>query len=277
MTEPGTTDAPVALVTGGAGGIGAVLSAALAGRGYRLMVADLDEPAAVAVADEVGGIAVGLDVADPAANQAAVARTLAEYGRLDVVALNAGVSSGQAGGPLDLAAYRRIVGINLDGVVFGVDAALPALRATGGGTILVTASLAGLVPQPYDPLYSLTKSAVVAYVRALGPPLAADGVRINALCPGFTDTAILGAAKAEFDAAGFPLLEPAEVAEAFLDILDGARGGEVWFLQPGRSPSAYRFRGVPGPVVSDGGTMAPPELPAWSSVAPAGADTSGEN
>jgi NAD(P)-dependent dehydrogenase (short-subunit alcohol dehydrogenase family) len=277
MTEAGTAtgraDAPVALVTGGAGGIGAALSAALAGRGYRVAVADVDETAAAAVADLVGGLALGLDVADPAANEAAVTRTVAEYGRLDVVALNAGVSSGQAGGPLDLAGYRRIVGVNLDGVVFGVDAALPALRATGGGSILVTASLAGLVPMPSDPLYSLTKTAVVGYVRALGEPLAAEGIRINALCPGFADTPILGAARAGFEAAGFPLLEPAEVAEAFLDILDGGHGGEVWFLQPGRSPSAYRFRGVPGPVVADGGTMAPPELPGWSHAAPAGAET----
>jgi NAD(P)-dependent dehydrogenase (short-subunit alcohol dehydrogenase family) len=276
---------PVALVTGGAGGIGAALAAALAARGYRVAVADLDEPAAAAVADLVGGVAVGLDVSDPAANHAAVARTVAEFGRLDVVALNAGVTAGPADGPLDLAAYRRIVGVNTDGVVFGVDAAVPALRATGGGTILVTASLAGLAPMPSDPLYSLTKSAVVGYVRALGEPLAAAGIRIAALCPGFADTAILGAAKAGFAAAGFPLLDPAEVAEAFLDILDTGRGGEVWFLQPGRAPAAYRFRGVPGPVLAGGGTMAPPELPGSSHPAPeasaadagrpAGADRSG--
>jgi NAD(P)-dependent dehydrogenase (short-subunit alcohol dehydrogenase family) len=267
--DPERPPTPVALVTGGAGGIGAALSAALAGRGYRVAVADLDESAAAAVADLVGGIAVGLDVSDPAATEAAVARIVAEYGRLDVVALNAGVSSGHTGWPLDLAAYRRIVGVNLDGVVFGVDAAVPALRATGGGTILVTASLAGLVPMPSDPLYSLTKTAVVGYVRALAEPLAAEGIRINALCPGFADTAILGPARADLAAAGFPLLEPAEVAEAFLDILDGGRGGEVWFLQPGRAPSAYRFRGVPGPLIGDGGTIAPPGLAGLSHPAPA--------
>lgn len=263
------TESKVALVTGGAGGIGTAVSAALAGRGYRVAVADLDAAAAAAVAGQVGGLGIGLDVSDPAANRAAVAEVTGTYGRLDVVALNAGVSTGHTGGPLDVAAYRRIVGVNQDGVVFGVDAALPALRATGG-SIVVTASLAGLVPMPSDPYYTLTKTAVVAFVRALAEPLAADGIRINALCPGFTDTAILGPAKAEFDAAGFPLLAAADVAQAFLDIIDGAAGGEVFYLQPGRSASAYRFHGVPGPVVADGGTMAPPPLPGWSSAAAGG-------
>lgn len=262
MTTSGTAaGAPVALVTGGAGGIGAATCEALAARGHRLVVADLDETAAAAVADRVGGVAVGVDVTDAEASRAAVRRAVEEYGRLDVVALNAGVSSGHSGAaPLDPAAYRRILGVNVDGVVFGVDAAVPALCAAGGGSIVVTASLAGLVPMPADPLYTLTKTAVVAYARALAEPLAADGIRINALCPGFADTAILGAAREAFLAAGFPLLAPADVAAAFLAVLDGGRTGEAWFVQPGRAPTPYRFHGVPGPVVSGGGTMAPPEL-----------------
>jgi NAD(P)-dependent dehydrogenase (short-subunit alcohol dehydrogenase family) len=264
------TEQRVALVTGGAGGIGAAVSAALAGRGYRVAVADLDPGGAAAVAEAIGGLAIELDVSDPAANQAAVAKVTDAYGRLDVVALNAGVSTGHASGPLDIAKYRRIVGVNQDGVVFGVDAALPALRAAGGGSIVVTASLAGLVPMPSDPYYTLTKTAVVAFVRALAEPLGAENIRINALCPGFTDTAILGEARAAFEAANFPLMRAADVARAFLDILDGAAGGEVFFLQPGRSATAYRFHGVPGPVVADGGTMAPPPLPGWSAAAAGG-------
>jgi len=257
-------EAPVALVTGGAGGIGRAVCRRLASRGCRVVVADLDPAAAGVAAAGVGGVPVGVDVSDPAGSRAAVDAALAAYGRLDVVALNAGVSSGQtAADALDLAAYRRIVGVNMDGVVFGVDAALPALRASGGGSIVVTASLAGLVPMPSDPLYTLTKTAVVGYVRALAEPLAADGVRINALCPGFTDTTILGVAKAVFDAASFPLLDPNDVAAAFVAVLDAGRSGEAWFVQPGREPSPYRFRGVPGPVLADGGTVVPPELTAW--------------
>jgi len=267
MSEAGgrpAGDAPVALVTGGAGGIGRAVCRRLAGRGCRVVVADLDPAAAGVAAVDVGGVPVGVDVSDPAGSRAAVGAALAAYGRLDVVALNAGVSSGQtAADAVDLAAYRRIVGVNVDGVVFGVDAALPALRASGGGSIVVTASLAGLVPMPSDPLYTLTKTAVVGYVRAMAEPLAADGVRINALCPGFTDTTILGVAKAVFDAASFPLLDPDDVAAAFVAVLDAGRSGEAWFVQPGREPSPYRFRGVPGPVLADGGTVVPPELTSW--------------
>jgi NAD(P)-dependent dehydrogenase (short-subunit alcohol dehydrogenase family) len=264
MTEP----VPVALVTGGAGGIGSALCTALAGRGHRVVVADLDESAAGAVAERIGGVAVGTDVTDPEANRAAVRRALDEYGRLDVVALNAGISSGHAGaGPIDPVAYRRITGVNVDGVVYGLDAALPALRAAGGGTVVVTASLAGLAPMPTDPLYTLTKTAVVGYVRALAEPLAADRIRINALCPGFTDTAILGVARSDFTAAGFPLLTPADVAAAFLAILDGGSPGEAWVVQPGRAAAAYRFRGVPGPLVEDGSSVPLPDLPAWGTAA----------
>jgi NAD(P)-dependent dehydrogenase (short-subunit alcohol dehydrogenase family) len=264
MTTPEAPDPPVALVTGGAGGIGRAMCRALVGRGHRVVVADLDEPVARAVAAEVGGVAAGLDVRSPAQSQAAVDLALDAYGRLDVVVLNAGVSSGQAGAdPLDLDAYRRIVSINVDGVVFGVDAAVPVLRRSGGGAIVVTASLAGLVPMSTDPLYALTKSAVVGYARSLAEPLAEHGVRINALCPGFTDTAILGTARSTLEAAEFPLLRPEEVAAALLAVLDAGGTGEAWFVQAGREPSAYRFRGVPGPLGAGGEPVAPPPLSAW--------------
>jgi NAD(P)-dependent dehydrogenase (short-subunit alcohol dehydrogenase family) len=257
-------EAPVALVTGGAGGIGRAICRRLADRGMRVVVADLDEAAAGDVAEVIGGLPVAVDVTDPASNRAAVDAAVLRYGRLDVVALNAGIASGLAGADtVDLAAYRRIVGVNVDGVVFGIDAAAQALRAAGGGSIVATASLAGLAPMPSDPLYSMTKTAVVGYVRALAEPLSAAGVRINALCPGFTDTTILGVARPVFEAAAFPLLRPEEVAEAFTAILDAGGTGEAWIVQPGREPSPYRFRGVPGPVTGDGTTAMLPALTAW--------------
>lgn len=266
MTAAG--GAPVALVTGGAGGFGAAFGRALAGRGHRVLLADVDLAAAERVAAGLGGLACRLDVRDPAQNAAAVELAVREFGRLDVLALNAGVSSGRtAADPLDVEAYRRIVGTNVDGVVFGLDAALPRLRETGG-SVVVTASLAGLVPMAGDPLYTLTKTAVVGYVRAMAGPLAVAGVRINALCPGFADTPILGVAMDVLAAGAFPLLTADEVAAGFLAVLDGGGSGEAWFLQPGREPGQYRFRGVPGPQV--GGAPVPmPELSAWGG-APAG-------
>jgi NAD(P)-dependent dehydrogenase (short-subunit alcohol dehydrogenase family) len=238
-----TGTAPVALVTGGAGGFGRAFSRRLSARGYAVVVADLDADGAAEVAAEVGGTPVRTDVSTPEGTVAAV-RT---YGRLDVVALNAGIGSGLGpADPLDLAAYRRIVGVNQDAVVFGLDAAVPHLRGSGG-KVVVTASLAGLVPMPADPLYTLTKTAVVGYVRAAAPALAERGVSVTALCPGFADTAILGALREPLAAAAMPLLSADEVGDAFLGLLDAGKPGEVWFVQPGRDPGPYEFRGVPGP------------------------------
>ncbi|HST65645.1 MAG TPA: SDR family NAD(P)-dependent oxidoreductase [Mycobacteriales bacterium] len=247
MTSTGTATAPVALVTGGAGGFGRAFARRLSARGYAIVVADLDADGAAEVATDVGGTPVRADVAKPEDTVAAVHTAVEAYGRLEVVALNAGVSSGLGPtDPLDLAAYRRIAGVNQDAVVYGLDAAVPHLRRTGG-RVVVTASLAGLVPMPADPLYTLTKTAVVGYVRAVGPPLAELGVTVTALCPGFADTAILGAMREPLEAASMPLLSPDDVGDAFLAVLDAGKAGECWFVQPGREPGPYEFRGVPGP------------------------------
>lgn len=243
--------APVALVTGGAGGLGRAFARRLAARGYAVVVADRDADGATEVATEVGGTPVQADVSNPVDVVRTVRTALDAYGRLDVVALNAGIGSGLAAtDPLDLDAYRRIVGVNQDAVVYGLDAALPHLRATGGRAV-VTASLAGLLPMPSDPLYTLTKTAVVGYVRAMGAPLAGLGVTVTALCPGFADTAILGALREPLAAAAMPLLTPDEVGDAFLAVLDRGQPGEAWFVQPGRDPAPYGFRGVPGPRARD--------------------------
>jgi short-subunit dehydrogenase len=113
--------------------------------------------------------------------------------------------------------------------------------------VVVTASLAGLVPMAADPLYTLTKTAVVGYVRAVGPPLAAVGVTVTALCPGFADTAIVDPLRASLGEAGLSLLSADDVGDAFAALLATGRPGEVWFVQPGREPGPYGFRGVPGP------------------------------
>ncbi|MCP2257474.1 NADP-dependent 3-hydroxy acid dehydrogenase YdfG [Streptoalloteichus tenebrarius] len=246
----GELSGTVALVTGGGSGIGAASARRLAGLGARVAVLDLDEGAARAVADEVGGLALAGDVTEPATLPDAVARVEAEFGRLDVAHLNAGIGGGQTGvdASLDVAAYRRLVGVNVDHVVYGTCAAVPALRRGGGGTIVVTASLAGLTPMPADPLYTLSKHAVVGYVRAAGAALAAEGIRLCALCPGFADTRLLGPAREQLTGAGFPLLTPEQVADAVAAMLAEAEPGSAWIVQPGREPAPYRFRGLPGPA-----------------------------
>ncbi|WP_028927100.1 SDR family oxidoreductase [Pseudonocardia acaciae] len=246
-----------ALVTGGASGIGAAVARKLAEGGARVAVVDRDESGASRVAGEVAGLALPGDVSDPEVMPRLVAEAEREFGRLDVVFLNAGTTARQPGvAELDLADYRRIVGVNLDHVVFGTCAATPALRRAGGGAIVATASLAGLTPMPNDPLYTMTKHAVVGYARSAGLALRADGIRMCAVCPGFADTPLIAEQRDQFTGAGFPLLTAEDVADAVLAILDRGTSGEAWFVQPGREPAPYGFRGIPGPA----GSTPPPTL-----------------
>ena len=139
-----------------------------------------------------------------------------------------------------------MIGANVDGVVFGVRRMEQMMAA--GGTIVATASLAGLVPMPHDPIYTLTKHAVVGYVRAVAPALAEQGLRINAVCPGFADTPIVTPELREWVASeGIPLIPAAQVADAVLQVARSDETGQAWVVQPGREPIQYGFRGVPGP------------------------------
>jgi NAD(P)-dependent dehydrogenase (short-subunit alcohol dehydrogenase family) len=144
----------------------------------------------------------------------------------------------------DRESYRRAVSVNVDGVVFGVRR---LAQVMGGGSIVVTASLAGLVGMPLDAIYSLTKHAVVGFVRSVAPQLAP--IRINAICPGIADTPMLDQhdQRARFVEARFPLLQPTDVADAMWLAATSEGTGECWFVQPGRPPAPFRFANVPGP------------------------------
>ncbi|MCW2779094.1 MAG: dehydrogenase [Frankiales bacterium] len=258
----------VALVTGGGSGIGAAACRLLAASGAAVVVADLDLDAARAVAEEVGGTAVRCDVTDPASNEQAVASAEAEHGGLDVVLLNAGVAGGFASwDDLDPVRYRQMTAVNVDGVVFGLRAALPALRRRGGGAVVATASLAGISPSPSSPVYALTKAAVVQLVRSMAPPLALEGVRLAALCPGFVATPLLDGMVERFDEAGFPLLTAEEVAAVAVDLAEHGDPGSCVVVQPGREPLPYAFRGVPGPRGVGQGVLPPTRTPVPTTVA----------
>lgn len=239
----------VALVTGGASGIGAGTARMFAAAGAQVVVADVDMESAQAVAEEIGGTALRCDVGVLADNHAAVSLAEKTYGGLDVLMLNAGVNSGFTLDDFDEAGYRRVMGVNLDGVVFGLVAGVPALRLRGGGRIVAVASLAGLAPVPEDPVYAANKAAVVNLVRSVAPDLHADGISVNALCPGYTDTAILGRFRAGLEAVNWPLMAVEDVVAAVSSILASDATGEAWLVQSGHEPQPYRFRGVPGPKV----------------------------
>jgi NAD(P)-dependent dehydrogenase (short-subunit alcohol dehydrogenase family) len=212
-----------ALVTGSAGGIGSAIVDRLRREGFEVQELDLVS---------------GFDVSDPLAWE--------HIGSVDLACLNAGVVTGD-GQITELTdeQYRRVVGVNVDGVVFGVrrlDRVMPT-----GSTIVVTASLAGLTAIPDDPVYGLTKHAVVGFVRSVAPQLAERGIRIQAVCPGWADTALTtNGFRDDLRARGLRLLQPTEVAEGVWAAYKSEGSGEAWVVQPGREPLLYEFKGVPG-------------------------------
>lgn len=256
----GALDGRCAIVTGGGSGIGLATARLFTREGAKVAVADLNEEAAKEAASEIGGVAIRMDVADPTQVADAFQRAGSELGKVDIAHLNAGVTTGESDiAKLTDAQYRRILGANVDGVVFGAREAVRALDRAGGGAIVATASLAGIVAYPPDPIYALTKHAVVGLVRALGPPLSEKGITINAVCPGITETPLVGEEAVSFlKESGFPLLEPEDIADGVFRAVTSGEGGQCWVCQPGREPLAYEFRGVPGPRVAGAEGMVPP-------------------
>lgn len=223
-----------ALVTGGEGGLGRAMRDRLERQGYEVQSLDLVN---------------GFDVSDPAAWERVDA--------VDLAVLNAGILTAERDlGKLRAEDYRRAVAVNVDGVVFGTQR---LAQVMDGGTIVATASLAGLVGMPLDAIYSLTKHAVVGFVRSIAPAIAP--IRINAICPGIADTPMLDRhdQRALFASAGFPLLRPEEVADAMWLAATSEGSGECWFVQPGRDPAPFRFANVPGPR-RDGETVGLPPI-----------------
>ncbi len=246
----------VALVTGGASGIGRATALRLADEGARVVVADIDASAGADAADACKGRFSRLDVSDAQAFRDVVREIQAREGGLDIAYLNAGITTypASAGGlaPFDVAAldlerYRRIMGVNVDGVVFGVRAVVPALEARGGGAIVATASVAGLIGFPPDPVYTATKHAVVGLVRALARPLEERRIAIHAICPGGVATNILGPGLAErARAAGTALMAPEQIADAVVHALRSEQSGGSWVCLLGRPPQRHAFAPVEG-------------------------------
>lgn len=249
----------VVLVTGAASGIGRATATLFAKEGAKVVVVDLDQEAGGAIASEIGGLFARADVSKPEQLEAAVETALSEFGRLDVAHLNAGVGErGVDVTELSEEVYERGIGINVGGVVFGTRAAARAM--TEGGAIVATASLAGLVAYPGDPIYGLTKHAVVGFVRSAAEQLARKNIRINAVAPGFTRTAMLEEMVPIFEQNQFPLMDPGDVAQAVLKAAESDETGQVFICQPGRLGEIYKFRGVPGPRTAGAEGQAPPSV-----------------
>jgi NAD(P)-dependent dehydrogenase (short-subunit alcohol dehydrogenase family) len=186
----------VAIVTGGASGIGAALGRELAHQGARVVLADRQLELASEVVATINGAggkaeAVELDVRDAIAFDAVVALTIERHGRLDYLFNNAGIAIGGEMREYRLDDWRDVVDVNLMGVVHGVQASYGRMIAQGYGHIVNTASVAGLLPSPFMGSYTTTKHAVVGLSRALRAEAARYGVRVSTLCPGVIRTPIL--------------------------------------------------------------------------------------
>jgi len=246
----------IAIVTGGASGIGRAIATSLVRRGDTVIVADLNAEGAEQVADKLNSLGEGkasaakLDVTDADAVAALYQGVKTEHGSLDLVFNNAGISIGGAAEELTLDHWNRAIDINLKGVVHGVHAAYPIMLAQGSGHIVNTASLAGLVPMPLGIPYTATKHAVVGLSLGLRAEAAGRGVKVSVVCPSFVDTPLLsnvnpdlpetsmsGDAKGDIQKASPRLYTAEKLAR---DIMRGIAKNQALIVAPAHGRAAWR-------------------------------------
>ena len=229
----------VLLVTGGATGIGAAVATLATEKGCTVAICDVNEEAGRALARQLGGRFISCDVTDLQSVSAAVDECERELGVPTYAHLNAGIMTVPTGDPylaieeVSEAQYRKIVGVNLDGVFHGAKTLIPRMRSPGGA-ITITASTAGLSVVPVDPMYTATKYALVGFGRAVAAANEGSNLRVNVICPGVTDTQIV---PDEYKAPQFNMMPAAVMAEEIIDLLLNGRNGEVRVKVASDTPS----------------------------------------
>jgi NAD(P)-dependent dehydrogenase (short-subunit alcohol dehydrogenase family) len=189
----------VAMVTGGGSGIGAAIARRFAEEGATVVVADLDEKAASKVAagiEKDGGIAVAVqqDVGDPRSVEQSVAFAIDKFGQLDVAINNAGITGDLAPtADYSLEGWDKVIAVNLSGVFYGMKYQIPAMLRSGGGSIVNIASILGSVGARDSAGYNAAKHGVVGLTKTAALEYSKDGVRVNAIGPGYIDTPLLNA------------------------------------------------------------------------------------
>jgi NAD(P)-dependent dehydrogenase (short-subunit alcohol dehydrogenase family) len=232
-----------AIVTGAASGIGRATAKTLADAGAAVTLLDVSDELGARAAEEAGGTYVHLDVSQPDAWRA----LLGGFGRLDLLHLNAGIYDMQLPDITQVSdqRYRAYLGVNVDGVFFGLREAIPLLEQAHGA-VVVTSSMAGIVPLPANPVYALTKWALIGLVRSVHDELERRGIRINALCPGAVATPLMGEdPRGWFADMGIAAFEPEDMAATVVDLLASDRSGEAVLHRPPWEPETVEFPRLP--------------------------------
>jgi meso-butanediol dehydrogenase/(S,S)-butanediol dehydrogenase/diacetyl reductase len=190
----------VAIVTGGASGIGAATARGLAGEGARVVIVDADAGGGAAVAAEIGGIARVADVADADDDERLVADTVRAHGGLDVLVQCAFSAAFGAIGSLGLAEWSRTLDVTLTAAFTMLRAAIPAMRARGIGAVVNVASVSGVRADRGLAAYNAAKAGLINLTRTAALELVGSGIRVNAVCPGLIDTPALQRAFARWPA-----------------------------------------------------------------------------
>ena len=201
MPEMRRYEGRTVLVTGGGSGIGEACCVRLATEGAKVAVLDVDRAKAEAVATRVGGIAIQVDVSDAAAVDAAIAEVVRRLGPLKLAVNNAGIGGARLAPeetPLDQ--WERTIAVNLSGVFYCLKGEHPHLLAAGGGAIVNTASVLSVVGSPANPAYVAAKHGVLALTRTCALAWGKQGIRVNAVGPGFTPTPLTAPAPDEYKA-----------------------------------------------------------------------------
>jgi meso-butanediol dehydrogenase/(S,S)-butanediol dehydrogenase/diacetyl reductase len=193
--QGGAFQGKAAVVTGGASGIGAASARRFAAGGAQVLIADLNEEAGAALAQELGGRFLKVDVAQADQIEAMVADAERTFGRLDILLNNAGIGSFGETPDMTPEVWRNVMAIDLDAIFHACRFAIPVMRRGGGGVIINTASISGLFGDYGFAAYNAAKAGVINYTRAMAVDHAKDNIRVNALCPGLIETPITAGLK----------------------------------------------------------------------------------